>query len=179
MLLTASSSSLPVLFLLELVLLNGEIDNETDGETDGDWEWEAGGTGESGGSGLFSSCSISFSSFISPGGSTLYLSQEWPFTLYGLITCTTKLWFWNIQCKIAYYKKQSNRAMEPQDSLKGFGQINLSLLVRFNTKLYTFSIIWDYLQLYKSMGTKTWLPTFFKLSNSLQKKKRQDFCIFI
>lgn len=53
-----------------------------DGETNGDWELEAGGTGESGGSGLFSSCSISFSSFISPGGSTLYLSQEWPFTLW-------------------------------------------------------------------------------------------------
>lgn len=36
MLLTASSSSLPVLFLLEFVLLNGEIDGEIDGEMDGE-----------------------------------------------------------------------------------------------------------------------------------------------
>ncbi len=36
MLRTASSRSLPVLFLLELVLLNGEMDGEMDGETDGD-----------------------------------------------------------------------------------------------------------------------------------------------
>lgn len=72
--LTASSRSLPVLFLLELLLLNGEMD----GETGGDWELDAGGTGESGGSGNFSSsCSISFSSFISPGGSTLYLTYNW------------------------------------------------------------------------------------------------------
>lgn len=55
-----------MLFLLDVDLV---------GEGDGDGErGEAGDdTGDGRGRGAFSSCSISFSSFISPGGSTLYL----------------------------------------------------------------------------------------------------------
>lgn len=82
-----------MLFLLEVSLVgvgNGEGDGKGDGEGDGEGDgagdgvgdvegdggrgW-AGDTGEGGGRGAFSSCSISFSSLIRPGGSTLYLDQ--------------------------------------------------------------------------------------------------------
>ena len=83
--LTASSSSFPVLFLLVEHLVEegaGEGEGEGDGVGERDGERE---TGEGGGGGAFSSSSISFSSFISPGGSTLYLGEEYktvitPFT---------------------------------------------------------------------------------------------------
>ena len=64
----------------------GEGEGEGDGVGERDGERE---TGEGGGGGAFSSSSISFSSFISPGGSTLYLGEEYktvitPFLLYHL-----------------------------------------------------------------------------------------------
>lgn len=72
---TASSSCFPVLFLLEVTLAGvgeavgeGESDNEGDGGRGGGED-----TGDWGGRGSFSSSSISFSNFMSPGGSTLYL----------------------------------------------------------------------------------------------------------
>lgn len=77
-LITASSSSFPVLFLLE-VTLGGVGDGEGDGEGDDEGDGGRGCTGDAGdggGRGAFSSCSISFSSFIRPGGSTLYLWKQ-------------------------------------------------------------------------------------------------------
>lgn len=75
--LTASSNSFPVLFLLEVTLVgvgDGDGEGVGDAEGDGGSGW-AGDTGDGGGRGAFSSCSISFSSFMRPGGSTLYLDH--------------------------------------------------------------------------------------------------------
>lgn len=72
--LTASSNSFPELFLLEDTLVGvrvGAGDGEGEEDGDGTRVW-TGDTGD-GGRGAFSSCSISFSSFIRPGGSMLYL----------------------------------------------------------------------------------------------------------
>lgn len=72
---TASSNCFPVLFLLEVTLAGvGDGDGEGEGDKDGDGgRGCVGETGEGGGRGAFSSSSISFSNFMSPGGSTLYL----------------------------------------------------------------------------------------------------------
>lgn len=76
--LTASSNCFPVLFLLEVTLAGvGDGDGEGEGDKDGDGgRGCVGETGEGGGRGAFSSSSISFSNFMSPGGSTLYLEHK-------------------------------------------------------------------------------------------------------
>lgn len=69
----------------QTLVTDGVGDGEGDGKGDGDGDEEgegergcAGDKGDGGGGGAFSSCSISFSSLIRPGGSTLYLDAIRP-----------------------------------------------------------------------------------------------------